>query len=155
MTETGEAIDARRLALFTRDGCAYSARVWSACRDLDIELQPLDITQSTQHAEELQQATGRLTVPVLRITPADGEHDEPRYLPESGDIVAFLYERFGQGKRPPLLTRLGPGVVTAGIVGGAFAASQVIDGPWPWLIAFGVLLVTRVAPKPRRAPKSQ
>lgn len=153
MSETAPRIDAARLALFTRDGCAYSARVWSACRDLGVDIEPLDINASAEHLHELHAATGRTTVPVLRIAPADGSQDEVQYMPESGDIVTFLYGQYGEGARPPLLTRLGPGVVTALVVGGAFALSQVVDGPWPWLIAVGVLLVTQVAPRAKR-PKA-
>ncbi len=47
--------------------------------------------------KELVAATGRATVPVLRIE----EEGEVRWLPESDDIVAYLYERFGEGKAPP------------------------------------------------------
>jgi len=47
----------------------------------------LDIHAEPQHAADLHAATGRTTVPVLRITEAGGE---VRFLPESADIVEYL-----------------------------------------------------------------
>ena len=85
-------------------GCTYCARVNRAIEDLGLELQRRDIHQDAAAREELVTAQGRATVPVLRIE--DG--DETRWLPESADIVRDLYARFGDGRRPPLRTWIGP-----------------------------------------------
>lgn len=49
-----------------------------------------NIWESEEAARELLQATGRLTVPVLRIHDAGGDI---RWLPESADIIRYLEAR--------------------------------------------------------------
>ena len=75
------------LALYHYRGCGFCAYVQSAASGLGVELELLDIHAEPQHAADLHAATGRTTVPVLRITEAGGE---VRFLPESAEIVEYL-----------------------------------------------------------------
>ena len=52
---------------------------------IDVELR--DIHENPQHRDDLVEARGRATVPVLRITSPDGEE---RWMPESRDILRYL-----------------------------------------------------------------
>lgn len=85
------------LSLYLYDGCPFCERVRSAVRDLDLEIEERNILRDAQHARDLVEARGRRTVPVLRISKDGGDE----WMPESADIVHYLYERYGQGKSPP------------------------------------------------------
>ena len=52
---------------------------------LNVELR--DIFEDASYRDELIEARGRATVPVLRITSPNGEE---RWVPESRDIVSYL-----------------------------------------------------------------
>ena len=79
------------LALYQFMSCPYCAHVRSAADDLGLELELRDIHASPEYAEELRAVMGRTTVPVLRIV--EGSRD-PRWLPESADIIGYLQQRF-------------------------------------------------------------
>ena len=79
------------LALYHFETCPFCHRVRRAAQRLGIELELLDIFGDARHLRELTEATGRRTVPVLRIEDENGV----RYMPESTDIIAYLEERFG------------------------------------------------------------
>ena len=98
------------LTLYHFDSCPYCLRVRRALADLEVEVELKNVHTDPSAQEELFRAIGRGTVPVLRI------HDEDRWLPESGDIVTFLYANFGNGRKPPLSARLNPQLVIAGVV---------------------------------------
>jgi len=85
-------IEASRLALYKFDGCPFCERVNAALRQLDLEIELRDVRADRARYQELLDATGRGTVPVLRIEGADGS---VRWMPESLDIVRFLHEQFG------------------------------------------------------------
>ena len=76
-----------RLALYHRNFCFFCNRVISVVRDLNVEVEDRNIWQDEAALKELQQATGRSTVPVLRIESAEGE---VTWMPESADIVHYL-----------------------------------------------------------------
>lgn len=80
-----------RLALYHFEGCPYCTRVRNVLRELDLEVELRDTLYDGDHAAELARATGRQTVPVLRIEQPDGS---VRWLPESADIIAYLRNRF-------------------------------------------------------------
>ncbi len=80
------------LALYHFETCPFCHRVRRAAQRLGIELELLDIFADDQHLHDLTAATGRRTVPVLRIQ----ERDTYRWLPESTDIIEYLESRFGQ-----------------------------------------------------------
>jgi len=89
------------LTLYVARGCTYCDTVRAAARDLGVELPERDVSRDAAAREALHAATGRTRVPVLRIEEPDGA----TWLPESGDIVEVLYDRLGDGRRPPVLAR--------------------------------------------------
>lgn len=86
-----EANDSR-LALYQYDGCPYCMRVRSVMDALGVEIELRDTLYDGDNIAELVEATGRRTVPVLRIEEPDGEVS---WLPESADIIRYLQQRFG------------------------------------------------------------
>ena len=56
---------------------------------VDVELR--DINVDANYRDELISARDRATVPVLRITSADGEN---HWMPESRDIVHYLEQTY-------------------------------------------------------------
>ncbi len=79
------------LALYQYNSCPYCARVRSAFEELGLEIELRDTIAERERALEVVRATGRSTVPVLRIEEEDGT---VRWMPESRDIVAYLRQRF-------------------------------------------------------------
>jgi glutaredoxin len=76
-----------KLSLYHFDGCPYCALVRRAIDALGIDVELRNIFENRTYLMELREARGRRTVPVLRITSADGEE---RWMPESADIVRYL-----------------------------------------------------------------
>ena len=76
-----------KLSLYHRNFCLFCSRVINAIKGLDIEIDGKNIWKDSDALRELEQATGRSTVPVLRIESADGE---VTWMPESSDIVRYL-----------------------------------------------------------------
>lgn len=114
---------AEDLSLYLFEGCPYCELVRAAARDLDLAIEERDVRRDPERRAELVQARGRGTVPVLRIASADGD----TWMGESRDIVAYLYERFGEGEKPP---------ATA--------------GPWVQVLMWGLLLGGGVSAEPLR-----
>jgi len=75
------------LALYYSRTCPYCGLVLSAIDKLGIDVELMEIFDEPRHREDLVDARGRATVPVLRITAPDGEQ---RLMPESRDIVRYL-----------------------------------------------------------------
>lgn len=82
-----------RLALYYFDGCPFCVRVQRAIVALGLDVELRNIYRETSYLDELREARGRTTVPVLRIT---SPHGEERWMPESADIVAYLQATYGQ-----------------------------------------------------------
>jgi len=82
----------RGLSLYQYGTCPFCIRVRSAADSLGVELELRDTLSNPGYSDELLEATGRRTVPVLRIEEEDGS---VRWLPESADIVRWLEERYG------------------------------------------------------------
>ncbi len=80
-------MSAERLSLYEFQSCPFCVRVRDAIRRLGLEIEIRDIHESPEHHRELVEATGRETVPVLRIEGAGGEI---RWLPESLDIIDYI-----------------------------------------------------------------
>lgn len=76
-----------KLSLYRRGFCFFCSRVTQAINHLALEVENRDISSDRQAYQDLQQATGRTTVPVLRIETADGE---VTWMPESDDIIQYL-----------------------------------------------------------------
>lgn len=80
------------LSLYQYDSCPYCARVRSVLDRLGLEIELRDVLMEPEHSRDLIEATGRRTVPVLRIETAEGEVS---WMPESAEIIRYLQERFG------------------------------------------------------------
>lgn len=76
-----------KLSLYHRNFCFFCNRVISVINSLEMQVDDRNIWQDEEALQELQLATGRSTVPVLRIEAADGA---VTWLPESADIVRYL-----------------------------------------------------------------
>jgi glutaredoxin len=76
-----------KLALYYSRTCPYCRLVLSAIDKLGTDVELMEIFDEPAYREELVEARGRATVPVLRITAPDGEQ---RLMPESRDIVRYL-----------------------------------------------------------------
>ena len=63
----------KNLSLYHYEGCPYCQRVHDAMKRLGIKIELRDIRASTEHLGALRAATGRSTVPVLRIEEGDGK----------------------------------------------------------------------------------
>jgi len=81
-----------RLALYTMDGCPFCYNVMAAIKRLGLEVEMRDIYADRAWREELLEARGRLTVPVLWIRSPAGE---VRWMPESRDIIHYLEHMYG------------------------------------------------------------
>ncbi len=81
------------LALYYYDTCGYCMRVRYALKKLDVEVEMRNIHRDPKHLDDLAEARGRETVPVLRIAHPDGDE----WMGESQDIVAYLEKRFALG----------------------------------------------------------
>lgn len=88
--------DVKSLELYGYPGCPYCRRVLSAISMLAIDVPLRNTMTDDANNAALFAATGRETVPVLRIESQDGS---VRWLPESLDIVRFLNERYGRETR--------------------------------------------------------
>ena len=78
-----------KLALYYSIRCPFCAIVTSAIDRLGLDIELREIFDDPRDREELVEARGRATVPVLRITSPDGEE---RWMPESRAIVRYLEE---------------------------------------------------------------
>ncbi|MCH9696203.1 MAG: glutathione S-transferase N-terminal domain-containing protein [Gammaproteobacteria bacterium] len=76
-----------QLALYYFDGCPFCAMVRSAIDRLGISVELRSIFDDPNHRDDLLEARGRATVPVLRISSPGGEE---RWMPESRDIIDYL-----------------------------------------------------------------
>jgi len=76
-----------RLALYHYFGCPFCTRVRQGIDRLGLDVELRDIHESSARRRELVEATGRGTVPCLRIESGDGE---VRWMHESADILDYL-----------------------------------------------------------------
>jgi len=86
-SDTSQTPGDDQLALYHFEGCGYCYRVRDVIDELGIEVELRDIFENRDWFDELVEARGRRTVPVLRITSADGEE---HWMPESRDIIRYL-----------------------------------------------------------------
>ena len=121
-------------ALYYFDACPYCQKVLVAARALGVELELRNIHQDPQHLQDLREARGRATVPVLR------RGDD--WMPESDDIVRYLAETYGDGTIPRA-SQLAMGwrmLPVALLVAGAFLTGPTQAGLW---VVGGLLLAGR------------
>jgi glutathione S-transferase len=81
-----------RLSLYYSPICGFCTRVIRTLEQLGVDAELRNTLQDPDFYNELVDARGRATVPVLRIESADGgDH----WMPESSDIIRYLQKRFG------------------------------------------------------------
>jgi len=85
------AID-ESLMLYHSDLCGYCWRVRGVIDELGVAVELRD-TGKREYANELTEARGRGTVPVLRRVSASGESE---WMPESSDIIDYLRKTYGK-----------------------------------------------------------
>ncbi|MBX2799865.1 MAG: glutathione S-transferase N-terminal domain-containing protein [Myxococcales bacterium] len=126
-----------KLALYLFEGCPYCERVRAAVRDLQLQVEERDVRRDAAHATDLQAATGRGTVPVLRIE----EGSDTRWLPESADIVDHLYVTYGEGRSPTLLATRTIPQVAVGIAMALAVTAYFTEPPVRgWLLVVAVMI---------------
>ena len=79
------------LTLYGYPQCPFCARVLRAIEELDLDVPLRNTMQDPSFREAVVEATGRGTVPVLRI---DGPDGAVEWLPESADIIRYLVGRY-------------------------------------------------------------
>ncbi|MEM6996011.1 MAG: glutathione S-transferase N-terminal domain-containing protein [Myxococcota bacterium] len=96
--------DAPDLTLYQYASCPYCQRVRRALRDLELSVELRDTLADPDARAAVVEHTARGTVPVLHVAGEDGG----TWMPESADIVRYLYDRFGDGRRPSILSMFTP-----------------------------------------------
>lgn len=81
----------RELALYQYKTCPFCIKVRQEMRRLSLNIELRDAQHDATHREALQAGGGKAMVPCLYIRDAQGNG---RWMYESGDIVAYLRERF-------------------------------------------------------------
>lgn len=81
----------RDLALYQFQTCPFCIKVRQEMRRLSLNIELRDTQHDETHREALLQGGGKPMVPCLRILDDAGNS---RWMYESGDIVAYLRERF-------------------------------------------------------------
>lgn len=99
MTEPTEPTNTEDLALYMYPTCPYCRRVMTTLRRLGVEVEYRNIRENSAYRDELLEARGKTTVPVLRIRSSDPD-EEDEWMPESADIIQYLADRFGDGEVP-------------------------------------------------------
>ncbi|MCG8426345.1 MAG: glutathione S-transferase N-terminal domain-containing protein [Chromatiales bacterium] len=79
------------LSLYYYMACPFCMRVLHTIKHLDLPIEERNIHHSEEHARDLIEGGGMGQVPCLRIDHEDGS---TQWMYESGDIVAYLKERF-------------------------------------------------------------
>lgn len=86
--ERGEmAANLGRLSIYGYPQCPFCSLVLRAIDALGLDIELRNTMQGDEYQRELMTATGRSTVPVLRIESEDGMVE---WMSESADIVAYL-----------------------------------------------------------------
>ncbi len=80
-----------KLAMYTMPLCPFCWRVTRVINRLGLDVEMRDVLMHPARRDELIEATGRTTVPVLWIQSPDGEVS---WLPESRDIVHYLQQMY-------------------------------------------------------------
>lgn len=87
-----ETASTDKLALYTMAGCPFCRNVNATIARLGLDIEMRDVRAYRDLREELIEARGRATVPVLWIQSPDGE---VRWMPESQDIIHYLEHMYG------------------------------------------------------------
>lgn len=87
----------RALTLYQFSTCPFCIKVRQEMRRLSLDIRRLDAQQQGPGREALLKGGGEVKVPCLRI---DDDPAGVRWLYESGQIIAYLRERFDVPCRP-------------------------------------------------------
>jgi|AntRauTorckE6833_2_1112554.scaffolds.fasta_scaffold139571_2 glutathione S-transferase len=87
---------APQLELYNLQGCPYCKKVRRALDDLDLAYETHSVPPSRSDRTEVYETSGQYGVPVL-VDHTNGIEG----MAESSDIVAYLYEEYGDGETPP------------------------------------------------------
>lgn len=79
------------MALYQFRACPFCVKTRRAMKRLGLNIELRDARKDRQWRQQLLTEGGRLQVPCLYIP---GESDQARWLYESGDIIAYLEQRF-------------------------------------------------------------
>jgi glutaredoxin len=92
-TEAQLAVDAAThgFVLYQFKTCPFCMKVRRTCKRLSLKIETRDAQHNPDVREELLQATGKVQVPCLKITAADGGIT---WLLESDAIIEYLQSRF-------------------------------------------------------------
>lgn len=82
---------AKRLSLYQFYACPFCVKTRRALRRLNLNVELRDAQNDVARRSELEKQGGKIQVPCLRID----EGDEPTWLFESSEIIAYLENRFG------------------------------------------------------------
>jgi glutaredoxin len=81
----------KNLAIYQFKTCPFCIKVRRELARLSLNIQLLDAQHHLQNREALLQGGGRVQVPCLRITDAQGQ---TLWIYESGEIIKYLNEQF-------------------------------------------------------------
>jgi len=84
------------LVLYELTSCPYCAKVRRALADLDLQYESRPVPSARRRRSEVQKVSGQSGVPVL-VDQTNGIEG----MPESDDIVEYLYDEYGDGQSPP------------------------------------------------------
>ncbi len=87
-----ETAEVDQLALYYMPTCPFCQRVMKAIARLGLDVEMRNVIDDPERRDELIQARGRATVPVLWIKSPDGG---VRWMPESLDIIRYLEHTYG------------------------------------------------------------
>lgn len=90
LSQTSYPAPSGTLRLYYMEGCYYCSIVRRTIDRLAIPVEYCNILREPRCRDELFQARGRTTVPVLRGTSPDGDW----WMPESLDIIRYLEQHF-------------------------------------------------------------
>jgi glutaredoxin len=90
--------ETRDLALYQFPACPFCIKTRRAIKRLGLNIELRNAQQEGEHRDTLIDGGGTLQVPCLRIPHPDGRVE---WLYESGDIIRYLDERFGQHEPAP------------------------------------------------------
>ena len=82
-----------QLALYYMAACPFCIYVMRAIARLGLDVEMRNVVDDLGFRDELIEARGRATVPVLRIESPNGK---VRWMPESRDIIRYLDNTYGQ-----------------------------------------------------------
>ncbi len=93
VTRTRRENPERMLELYDFEGCPYCRKVREALSELDLDYLARPVAKGSPRRKELERRGGKVQVPYLVDPNTDTE------LYESDDIIAYLNETYGDGKR--------------------------------------------------------